>query len=471
MHTQLMEYTEIPEGHLTVLRNFAAAILHPCVETLDLSFNWKHIADYVICELQCVPNLRTLKFSSHKVAEDSNNKSPILSYKYNGLFMNVDHVRTGRCLSRLEHLTFEFECSDKMLQGLSETCSQLKTLDINGSYRVTDASVEYIKKFTHLKILNLKRTKIKREAQRNILSHLYENKPCQLELYGCTDIDPCHLDTLVQLIPNIQELRSAFVKHENSARVSGCFHNLKILRIDHCSLYSLLKHLSKCFPHLQELQITGDNMILSKMQKNFPKLNKLFLRTCDLPIDLSFHNTSLEHLTLITCGSEYRAETLISRCHHLKTLEIIASSSFYASKEHVLFQMPNLKEVSLGAVGGHIPPEIVALLSERCKTTVLLEDPKLSSLYEGCPGVRVDTDRWLELTEPTLSDAVMHSRWGTCHSELFNPTKRCKYSAYMPPFDESDIVSWEKQYKRRRLDILLLWKARQGTESCPSCLK
>jgi hypothetical protein len=185
------------------------------------------------------------------------------------------------------------------------------------------------------------------------------------------------------------------------------------------------------------------------MLKNFPKLNKLFLRTHDVQIDHSFHNTSLEHLTLITCN-EYGAETLISCCHHLKTLEIVSSGEFYVSKKHVFIQLPNLKEVSLGAVGGHVPPEIVALLSDRCKTTVLLEDPKLSSLYEGCPGVKVDTGRWLELTEPSLSDAMVHSHCGTCHSKLFDPKKKHEDPADTPSFDDDDcdILPWEMRYKR-----------------------
>jgi hypothetical protein len=283
-------------------------------------------------------------------------------------------------------------------------------------------------------------------------------------------MDSSHLDTLVELIPNIRELRFAFVNDEKSAQVTACFQNLKILRIDYCSEDILLKRLSKCFPQLQELQITIDNVILSKLHKHFPKLNKLFLRTQELPIEHSVHNTPLENLTLITCGSGYTTETLISRYHHLKTLELITISSFYDSKKDVLIQMPNLKEVSLGAVGGHVPPEIVALLSERCKTTVLLEDPKLSSLYKGCPGVRVDTDRWLELTEPTLSDAMMHSHSGTCHRKLFNPTKVREDPVPTPSYDDRDMLSWGRRHKRpipvlvaynRRLKALgfgCLWK-------------
>lgn len=446
MHTQLMEYTEVPEMRLAVLRNFVAAILNPRIQTLDLSFKWKHIADYVLCELESVPNLQTLKFTYHKVYDNPDTDSNCTLFR-NVLFRNVDHVRTGRCLSRLEHLICEYECSDEMLEGLSETCSQLKTLDINGSFRVTDVSVEYIKKFTHLKILNLKRTKIKREAQRNILSHLCNNNPCPLELYGCTDIDSDHLNTLLQLIPNIQELRSAFVVIGEAVRASAPFHNLKILRIDYCKEYCFLQRLSTFFPHLQELEITGTCVRPTAMFSNWPKLNKIFLRTHDIEINRRFHETyrCLEHLTLVTADFKSNVAILISRCQHLKTLELIADSDFYVFEKSVLIEMPNLEEVSLGALAGRVPPEIVAFLSERCKTTVLLEDAQLASLYEHCPGVTVDTDRWLEITKPALSDVLAHNSSVTSHSKLFSHKKLPKSRDHTPVRYSSKCGNWYEE--------------------------
>jgi hypothetical protein len=321
-----------------------------------------------------------------------------------------------------------------MLQGLSETCSQLKTLDINGSFRFTDVSVKYIKKFTHIKILNLKMTKIKREAQKNILSHLCNNNPCPLELYGCTYIDSSHLDTLVQLIPNIRELRTAYIKTNKPIRHCRKFHNLKTLSIDYCGEYRFLQQLSKFFPHLEEIEFTGTSMRPTAMLKRWPKLKKLSLRTHDIDINCRFHETysSLEHLTLITADNGLKVAKLLSCCRHLKTLELVTDSNLYVYRELVLTQMANLEEVSLGVIEGCVPPATVALLSERCKTTVLLEDAQLASVYEQCPGVRVDTDRWHDITRPALSDVLAHSNCGTCHCRLFSHRK---------------LVSHEEQHK------------------------
>jgi hypothetical protein len=327
-------------------------------------------------------------------------------------------------------------------------------LDINGSLRVTDLSVEYIKKFTHLKVLNLKRTKINRESQKNILNHLCNNS-CQLELYGCTDIDSNHLDTLFQAIPNIRELRTAYVNYDDQLPASASFHNLKIVRIEYCDEYCFLRRLSKFFPHLQEIEITGNSMRPTSMLTIWPKLNKLFLRTHDIEIDCRSNQTycSLEHLTLVTSEYDIKVANFISRCHHLKTLELITDSKFYVLNRRVLIEMPNLEEVSLGALEGRVPAEIVALLSERFKTTVLLEDPQMASLYEHCPGVRVDTDRWLDITKPALSDVLAHSSSGSCHRKLFTHKKQLKRHAHAPDEDSSefDVYFSEWDYEARTL--------------------
>jgi hypothetical protein len=316
-----------------------------------------------------------------------------------------------------------------MLQGLSETCSQLKTLDVNGSLRVTNGSVEYIKKFQHLTILNLKGTKINCVGERNILSHLSNSTHCPLEIYGCSDIGSNHFKTLLQLIPNIQELRTASLninavgKSKQPAREAGYFHNLKILRTDYTrDRHYFLKELPKFTPHLQELEITGNCVRAMKILMQWPTLRKLFVRSYCIDVEITPRSartlSSLQHLTLLTLGDE-EAEILISRCQNLRKLELITHRQFYVSRQRILTQLPNLEAVSLGALGGHVPPETATLLSGRCSTTILLEAPQLASLYQHCPGVSVDTDRWLEITKPGLSEIIVHNKSGTCYRKLF----------------------------------------------------
>jgi hypothetical protein len=255
-------------------------------------------------------------------------------------------------------------------------------------------SVEYIKKFTHLKILNLKMTDIKPEAQRNILRHLSNCNPCPLELYGCTYIDSCHLDTLVQLIPNIRELRTAYIKTNKPICHCRKFHNLKTLSIDYIINTNFLKNLSKSLPNLQELKIERISIESVDIFENWSNLNKLFLRTYIIESSWRFHPTHsfLQHVNLITYDS-IDVETLRS----------------------VLTKMPNLGSLSLGVIGGRVQPETVALLSERCKTTVLLEDRQFASLYEHPPGVTIDTELWPQINLPLLFGDLLHNNYGSLY--------------------------------------------------------
>jgi hypothetical protein len=179
---------------------------------------------------------------------------------------------------------------------------------------------------------------------------------------------------------------------------------------------------SKFAPNLQELEITGGFIEIEGILRNWPKLNKLFLRTNDLVIDRTSDETycSVEHLTLVTRDCEIRVSTFLSRCQNLRTLELIASSEFYVYSR-VLTEMAKLEQVSLGALGGHVPPHTITLLSERCSTTVLLEDAQLATLYQYCPGVRVDSDRWQELNKPVLSAVWFANPFVTVHRKYFSP--------------------------------------------------
>jgi hypothetical protein len=328
-----------------------------------------------------------------------------------------------------------------MLQGLSETCSQLKALDVNGSLRVTNVSVEYIKKFEHLTILNLRGTNINCEGERTILSHLSNSTPCPLEMYGCPDIDNNHFNTLLRLIPNIQELRTSSLRINEPSDQSLChfgsssgtqksiraavgrkrtagpaprFDNLKILRIDYCDDSSFLGKLPKFVTHLQELEITGHCIRIATILERIPTLTKLFVRSYYLQHEFFRPETtfsSLQHLTLLTL-TDKEAENIISRCQNLRKLELITHIQFYGRRQRILTQLPNLEEISLGALGGHVPPETAALLSGRFSTTILLEDTHFAYLYQHYPGVSVDTDRWLQITQPGLSELKVHTKYG-----------------------------------------------------------
>jgi hypothetical protein len=365
-----------------------------------------------------------------------------------------------------------------MLQGLSEVSCQLKTLDVNGSSKVTNVSVEYIKTFQRLDILNLKGTRIDCDGQTNILSHLPKRRPWPLEMYGCTHLDNSHFRTLRDFIPFVQELRfncinimqpSAFhkparVAYYRPVRKSrgalflsrqaynphASFPSLKILHIDYCDHdHNLTVDLENFAPYLEELEITGGLLRPTEMLKKWPRLRRLFLRSYYLRCDDSHVRDvtypALQHLTLLTLD-EYEAKLLISRCQNLRKLELVTHREFCDTIPGVLHNLPRLEEVSLGAVAGHVPPETASLLSELWSTTILLDDPQSASLYQHCPAVRTDTGRWLDIAKSGLSEMIIHNKVGTCRRRLLchKINSRCDSS------DDDIVQSYYRSIARRR---------------------
>jgi hypothetical protein len=102
-----------------------SAILLSDIKSIDFSWRWKYIADYVLCELQSISNLKVLKYTKHKNDYDNYD---VLKYHNNDKkeirLMKVgvgDIMKALRSLTHLEHLTLESKCTNAMLEVLSKT--------------------------------------------------------------------------------------------------------------------------------------------------------------------------------------------------------------------------------------------------------------------------------------------------------------------------------------------------------------
>jgi hypothetical protein len=140
---QILLCTESSQAKV-VFRNFLAAILNPEVRNLDLSRTCSYIARCVLCELQAAPDLKQLKYV--KYMEDYNKHVPLTHRRHywdrEDSFISIDtHMSLLNC-KHLEYVTLEDICTDNMLRALSETCPQLKGLDVNGSMNVSYCSRE-----------------------------------------------------------------------------------------------------------------------------------------------------------------------------------------------------------------------------------------------------------------------------------------------------------------------------------------
>jgi hypothetical protein len=226
------------------------------------------------------------------------------------------------------------------------------------------------------------------------------------------------------LHPNIGDVTTEVASSKQPGRDAATFDSLKILRIDYYDDDSSFPgDLVRFVPHLQEMEINGCSIAPFEILTRWPRLTKLFVRSYYMDGLKAFRSgrnfSSLQRLALLILA-QYEAEFFISRCQSLRKLELITHWDFYVWSLNTLTQLQYLEEVSLGALRGLVPPEAATLLSKRCSTTILLEDPQSASLYQHCPGVRVDTDRWLEMTKPGLSEIIVHNSSGTCYRKLFS---------------------------------------------------
>ena len=73
-------------------------------------------------------------------------------------------------MNRLEHFSCKHDCNYKLLEALSEHCSQsMKILDVEDSKNVDDKSLDFIRKMPHLEELNIFNTKLTEESKAKIL--------------------------------------------------------------------------------------------------------------------------------------------------------------------------------------------------------------------------------------------------------------------------------------------------------------
>jgi hypothetical protein len=110
----------------------------------------------VVQTLNIVPGLRTLHLT-HPSHED-------------------DPAQLARIIRGLRHLlefTYEYNCSDEVMEQLGSHCTHLKKVSIFGSRHVTNASVLHFLQLRKLEFLNLDGTEIDEEHYGLLLCLLY----------------------------------------------------------------------------------------------------------------------------------------------------------------------------------------------------------------------------------------------------------------------------------------------------------
>lgn len=367
---------EITECHaiLDVMEMLVVAVVHPHMSELVMC----HYPDY-LCHALC----RQLhKFRGLKVLK-------IRAIHNKGIKLAVRDL-VGSSADSLKNLTvfiYENNCTDSILEVMSQNCTQLEHLSVMFSKKVTDSSVDSIKKFQNLKILNIWGTFVTKQSCTQLLNVLLK-----LE-----DFVSDHKDTVHGTTEHTLGLKSFVTTDLESPHqlVSVCPHLSQLtLHAVHCTLAPLTALTS-----LQELVISncdfsvietfllsnGEQLISLKLQEvaavsitfitYCTQLKLLHLSVCSyadgsmMPFDASssLHYKTLEHLTVR--GYFLRNfDILISLYTELKTLDLLQVPVL---KNEVIVdavtagKWKHLEAVSFNECG-HVEIETLKLLINSC---------------------------------------------------------------------------------------------------------
>ena len=182
------------------------AIVHPGVTRLELGAEPMHSFDYRY-ELNFI-----VLYLFNKLCTMNDLKVIRIANQYcHGMW-----TKKVRLSENLEEFTSICNCSDALLEALTESCSKLKRLHVSWSPDVTDISVKSILKLRHLEELSVM-GKISQNGHTDLLTGLAENRvpdskdnrtcSSQLLSYGCYNISTLHVSILVKHFPNIVELK------------------------------------------------------------------------------------------------------------------------------------------------------------------------------------------------------------------------------------------------------------------------
>jgi hypothetical protein len=402
-----------------VFRKFIAAILNSNVRNLDLSRTSIYIAHCVTSELQAAPNLKVFKFIKHdeynithypvkycRVLPISNFfKMRKLEFSFFFFWkpsFDVQYTSLAD-LKYLEDLTLQRVCTNDILENLSHKCSQIKSLDISGSWKVDRNSIESIKRFKHLKMLDISLTNLTALDHRTILKCFSNSGDHPLEFYGCTVMECDFFSKLMEFCPSIRGLSIHLIDVEpvpSKAR----FQNMSFLRIYSCITDMNLGHLVKCAPHLEELEVKGAILDFKHIMDNCPSLKRLSITTRRLNSNVTTHTafSSIQHLNL-RIRTFLDSAQLIAKCKNLRTLELFTGNNMRCrDMSSILFNNPLtcLKEISLGITVDFVPEDVVTLFYKHCPNLAVFKvvlskiyNPK----YKDCPGIIIECDPWREI--------------------------------------------------------------------------
>jgi hypothetical protein len=142
----------IEENHISLCTAMFQSVLTPYLyEDDDLAVEYGFTENLVLQTLDSVPGLRTLRLITHE--------SRVVE-------------RTLLHLTHVEVFSYQYNCTDELIEQLGLHCHNLKEIYVSGFRKVTNASVPHLLRLRKVEILEVTHTDIDDEHYWLLLSEL-----------------------------------------------------------------------------------------------------------------------------------------------------------------------------------------------------------------------------------------------------------------------------------------------------------
>ncbi|XP_044752475.1 uncharacterized protein LOC123312224 isoform X1 [Coccinella septempunctata] len=386
---------------MNVVVNLTEVVLNSRLREIDFS-KWPKIMRYVLYKnLYKMTGLEVLNLGSCLEGWKS--------YEHD---RNILHGISN--MGNLRFLCLCFDCTDQIIQVLSDNCPHLQCLDVTSSRSVTDRSIHCLLKCKKLKELQLHHTSITNEGLAHLLNglpniqeigkcdefgdvvkHLYHELnatgPFALKKIQTRDLSNENLKLFVDMFPNIECISLFYLSNQVADfTIFSSLEHLKELKLLSCAFYGdYLKQLLEVkgtnieilhLEHVEEI----DYDVLVHISQFCPFLKSLVIYNCDflsdniLPIINS--NTSpfqyLERLFWMVDGALSHLEYILSNAFNIKNIHLGSSTGInHSSMVKILNKNPmtNLEELRI-LFSNDMSMETVDLLLSKCTNLKVLSE-------------------------------------------------------------------------------------------------
>ncbi|CAF4760657.1 unnamed protein product [Pieris macdunnoughi] len=273
--------------------------------------------------------------------------------------MEASMIKSIKELHALKYLYINYDCTDKILKCIVESCTKLEKLDVSCSKCITNESIDIICKLKRLKSIQLYQTFVTWEGFVNllincktledigrcdevgrVLEFIHKNcpeaLPFNLKIFVSRYANSKHLQLAVDTCPDIFNMTVFHNTLQSDLLVLIGLKNLSKLKLLSCDFYAdqikqvlQVKGCNLSYLHLEHVDQIDLNALMYISQM-CPLLHTLTFYNCSLIQHTSLYTKTLDilpfrNLRKLTCVSGFSDEQLLfllSNCINIEFIQI-----------------------------------------------------------------------------------------------------------------------------------------------------